>query len=196
MDVTLSVTVNFKDALLGRARQILGAPLSGERGAAAIKAVRKSVAREFRQLGWSKPGGGVQRWKPVKPFGDKPGGGPPLGGSGGSLARAWAGGRGGFTTTSRDRVSVGITHPGAAVHRGGDGTDAGNRITLIRPKRFGKGGVPLMFWALGLGKGAWISFKKLKKGLEVPSRPHATSNPELVRELERQFLVSLLGGRA
>lgn len=194
-EIQFSITVKRNTPLLDRARRVLSNPMGEGRGAALQEELRASVKQEFRQHGWSRPSGGVDRWKEALPFGKKPEG-EPLGGEGGFLARAWAGGQYGFAFVNRDRAGIGVVHPAAPMHRGGRDTDAGHRKTIIRPRKYGKNGVPAMFWYLGLRYGAWISPRRLERGLEVPSRPHATTNPELVRRLERRFAASLLGAAA
>jgi len=197
MGETIEFEVNVRSNLAGlhRMQQILRAPMGEGRGAGMISALRASVAREFAQVGWSRPEGGVDRWKETLPFGNRPEK-VPLGGSGGTLARAWAGGTGGFTYTEPTRAGIGVSLPYAAMHRGGRGTEAGGKVTIIRPKKYSKGGLPAMFWYLGLKFGAWISPKKLERGLEVPSRPHATTNPALVQALQERLRAALLGGAA
>lgn len=191
--IQFEVVTRINLAGLQRARQILTAPMSEGRGARMIDALRASVAREFSQVGWSAPQGGVQPWKETLPFGNRPKK-VTLGGSSGSLAKAWAGGAGGFSFIEPGRAGIGVNLPGAAMHRGGSGTEAGRKVTIIRPKKYGKNGVPAMFWALGFKYGVWISPKRLERGLEVPSRPHATGNPALIQALQDRFLAALLAG--
>jgi phage gpG-like protein len=180
IDFEVKVTADLSG--LDRMEAVLRAPFGSGRGRRAVEVMRSSVASEFREHQWLTPDGGALRWKETLPFGDRPEK-EPLGGPSGTLARAWAGGPSGFSTIDPQRAAIGISHPGAAMHRGGSGTDARERVTIVRPRKTGAKGLPSMFWYLGLTFGAWISPRRLERGLEIPSRPHATSNPKLEADL-------------
>lgn len=194
MEATLSFRVTADLSGLDRLAAVLRAPFSGGRGREAVLAMRESVRQEFSEHEWRTPDGGSLRWKETLPFGDKPEG-EPLGGPSGWLARAWAGGPSGFTVQRPDRVAIGVSHPAVAMHRGGSGTEARERVTIVRPRKTGARGLPAMFWYLGMRFGAWISVRRLERGLEIPSRPHATSNPRLVEALEGVIRRALNVGR-
>lgn len=194
-EIVLQGRVTADLAGVEQIKTILRTPLAGRRGRAAIDLLRASVARDFKDHGWHTPDGGLLRWKESLPFGNKPEG-EPLGGARGFLARAWAGGSNGFQVQTPQRVAIGVIHPAAAMHRGGSGTDARERVTVIRAEKEGARGLPAMFWYLGMRFGAWISVRKLRRGLEVPSRPHATANPRLVTDLVRMFQQALLSRSA
>ncbi|MEM1181173.1 MAG: hypothetical protein AAGM22_22715 [Acidobacteriota bacterium] len=178
--------------LLGKLLDAFKAPFRGmERQG--VKAMRKSVASEFAGRYWHTPQGRKIPWAPSKPFGRRPAGSP-LGGPGGSLAQAWAGSAGGFEVMGPERLAIGVDMPFAALHRGGAGTSADLRETRIKAKRIGAQGKPAMHWRLGMEFGVWISpAKLLTEGLSIPSRPHATSNPELADALAGRLLDNLLG---
>lgn len=160
-------------------------PMGGDAGRQVVAAIRSSVAKEFAGGYWLTPQGGKRQWKSVHPFGTRRVG-DPLGGSSGSLARAWAGGAGGFSRSTARTAEVGVRMAGAAVHRGGGGARVALRETHIRAKKIGKGGRPAMHWLLGMKYGVWMSPEKLRtQGVAVPSRPHATRNPDLNREIIR-----------
>jgi hypothetical protein len=169
---------------IGRMTSASKDPMGGDSGRQVIRAIRRSVAQEFSGGYWSTPSGGKRQWKPTKPFGEKAGGRPPLGGSAGRLAAAWAGGAGGFEKITSRTAQVGVRMPGAAVHRGGEGARVALRETRIKAKAIGAKGKPKMYWLLGMKYGVWMSPEKLRTtGIAVPSRPHATRNPALSREI-------------
>lgn len=183
-DATVTLRVEIPADLFGGAVRALRAPFADGRGEEIVARVRKSIDEEFSGAFFKAGDGGSEPWAPRwDPFGTrKPG--PPLGGPGGALAQAWAGGSGGYEEIESERIEIGVDdeklYPG--VHRGG----AGDSIDLfettnIRAKEIGDGGIPTMFWALGLGFGVWIRPAKLvSEGLNIPARPHAGASPDVV----------------
>lgn len=173
-----------------------GAPFAGPLGRSVIRAQRRSVAREFAGGFWATPRGGRVRWKKAKPFGSRKPSAQTLGGTSGRYARAWAGGAGGGERITSRTATIINTLPGAAAHRGGSGFRAsGSLVTLIRPRKGGKRGRSAMGWKLGLEFGAWISEARLRMGLRLPSRPHATDNPQLKLEIARATQRYLAAGK-
>lgn len=151
------------------------------------KAVKGSLDREFRAQAWAHPQGGMRSWKPRHPLSDKVG--PLLGGVGGSIRRSWK-----IKASGKGRVVASSTHPGAAVHRGSARGNVAEITTRILPKRFDEQGVPLMFYAL-LSQGIVASSTRLAaRGVSVPSRPHASPNPRLRKEVS-EGLVGFWVGR-
>lgn len=191
-DVTVSLRIDI-GRLGQRLREMaigLRNPLRGRAGQQVIAAMRRSVAREFELGGWFAPRGGFRRWAPNATgpaggaaFGSRRAPSVPLGGASGRIARAWAGGPGGFVRQTENRILLGVRAPWAAVHRGGTGAEiSDSRSTTIR-------GTMSMWWYLGLHYGVWMNRERLlAHGIKIPARPHATSNPELRAEI-RKILV-------
>lgn len=192
---TASVTIEatfparFLDGLL----QGLEGPLGGRVGRDVVRLLRDSVVSEFRDEHFLRPGGGSTPWKARAPFGPNQKSGPLLGGPTGVLGSAWAGGPGGFSEVKPLEVEVGISHPAAAMHRGGAGTSVRpNQTTRVRAKKPGARGLPAMFWFHGMQNGVWISPEKLRReGLVIPARPHAGGNPKLCDDIARRVLEGL-----
>ena len=173
MSLKLQTSTREVRRTLKAMRGIVQRPFVGERGRSGVAAIRKTVAQEFSQGGGFTSSGAVERWPRTLPFGSRPAPGIPLGGIRGSLATAWRGGPGGFSTNTPTSLEVGINRPDAVAHRGGELVPK-RTVTRIRAKAIGSRGLPRMFWALGLGFGVWISAEKLRgPGLALPSRPHA-----------------------
>mgnify|MGYP001595898127 FL=1 len=149
-------------------------PFGGTVGRDAIKAARKVIMSEFSRGGHYRPAGGFDKWPSGHDFGTHQAPPVPLGGLNGRLARAWNGGPGGFDRVSADGQSavIGVSIPWARVHRGPDSNPVAGRFTTIRPKR----GLKMRHF-LGMNFGVWMSAERLKRGLKVPTRPHATDNP-------------------
>lgn len=147
-------------------------------------AMRGSIREEFAGAYWKSPSGARVPWKATQPFGSRPAG-PTLGGTDGGLFRAWMGGPGGYERRTATAVTLGVSRPNAAVHRGGTGTSVNpRRRTKVRAKAIGARGLPSMFWLLGLRFRVWIRPEKLlTQGVEIPARPHATRNPNLEERL-------------
>lgn len=180
---------------LEQVSRALDRPMSRDVGRRIIRAVRGVINEEFTRGVWLRPSGGSAPWKQGHDFGSHKAKRPPLGGPGGRLARAWAGGRGGFSESDGNSVTIGVRLPYAAVHRGGVENVQAGRITVIRPRRKGKGGRPAMFWFLGLVLGVWLRKETLRRGLKVPARPHATDNPK-TRQAVAEILADLIASRA
>jgi hypothetical protein len=192
--VRISVTVS-DNATRSISKLISGlrAPMKGKVGAEVIAAARKVIAEEFSKGGWFRPRGGFSSWPKGHDFGDKKAPSTPLGGPSGSIARAWAGGKGGFSrvTDGGAGVLIGVSgSPKFAVHRGGQAPTSMAGFTIVRPKR----GQAMRFF-LGGQFNAWISAARLAKGLRIPSRPHATDNPKtraaVVEVIRRSLLASV-----
>lgn len=178
---TIGLKIQVPARIFGRVLDVLDAPFAGERGAQAIAEMRKSVAQEFAAGGHSTPEGGFRPWAQNVPFGTRELSNPPLGGASGFLARAWAGGEFGFQEQSASRVAIGIDHPAAPVHRGGE--QAQEEISEQRPTD------------------PQLTFLRAQYGVRVgrstvlrtPSRPHATRNPDLEKAVAAIFERALSG---
>ena len=167
---------------------ILDRPFAGSRGAEAIRILRDSVRKEFEAGAWARPQGGFSSWKKVEPFGTRPAPATPLGGASGFLSLAWQGGQFGFEEKSAGRVAIGVDHPAAPVHRGGDPNPSESYetsipITLQMRKRVG--------YEFKTG------FPKEQTDVKIPARPHATTNPALEESMVQLFgraIASISGG--
>ena len=169
------------------AMRVMGAPMADGRGQRVAAAIRRPIAEEFAGGFHYTRTGSRERWQPVPAFGTRPATVPPLGGPSGSLARAWAGGQGGYQKINPRSATIGVNLPFAEVHRGG--ARGQKRVTRIRAKKIGAKGLPAMWWFLGMTFGVWLNPDKLlADGVAVPSRPHATKNPRTV-ELVRDALL-------
>lgn len=180
MDITLSITgdggaVRAVEAMLRGAQ----APFGGARGTRALKAIRAAIAEEFSR-GAERTDSGFKPWIKSHDFGTRKAANPPLGGTSGRFAKAWAGGAGGFSIVTPVAITLGSRLPGAAMHRG----DLGDVVT-IRPKKTGAQGQPAMRWKLGRSFGVWISARRLREGLKVPARPHARATQALAEIVAR-----------
>jgi len=180
MDITLSITgdggaVRAVESILQSAQ----APFGGARGTRALKAIRAAIAEEFSR-GAERTDAGFRPWAKSHDFGTRKAANPPLGGTAGRFAKAWAGGAGGFSIITPVAITLGSRLPGAAMHRG----DLGDVVT-IRPKKTGAQGQPAMRWKLGRSFGVWISARRLREGLKVPARPHARATQALAEIVAR-----------
>ena len=157
------------------------APMTGAERRASRLALRASVARDFAARAWHTPTGGIRPWKQVNvpPFGTYQPSNPPLR----RYRRAWLGGAGGFEKNTPTSVQIGVRLPGAAAHRGSFGSFIGERVTLIKAKKRTSSGRLAMFFFFLNEYGVALGEKKLLSGMELHSRPHATANPELTRQL-------------
>lgn len=160
------------------------APFGGPRGTRALRAIREAIAEEFSR-GAERTDFGFRPWKKSHDFGTRKAKNPPLGGTSGRFAKAWAGGAGSITSVKPTEIILGSRLPGAAMHRG----DLGEVVT-IKAKATGANGLPAMFWKLGRSFGVWISPGKLRSGLHVPARPHARATQALASIIAQ----SLYGG--
>jgi len=179
--MNITFAVNNRAALKALDAQIeaTAQPFAAPRGARVVKAIRLAIGEEFSR-GAERTDSGFKKWKPTQSFGTKTATNPPLGGKAGRVARAWAGGAGGFSTVSGTEIVIGVRAPWAAVHRGDNGP-----VTTIRPR----GGDRMRFF-LGRAFGVWISRARLAQGLKVPARPHATANKSL-SEIIRDALLGV-----
>lgn len=135
---------------------------------------RQQIKEEWETASWRPMSGGLRPWQPVGAFGNRPAPSSPLRRTG-ALLRAWLGGPGSITRIGDTEAVFGVSgsrFPHAAVHRGGAGkvTAALSRV----PERIGI--TPAMRTFVGLNFGVW--FKRSKRFIEIPRRPHATDNPE------------------
>lgn len=185
--IDLRMRVTPAGRFLAGIMEVLDAPMAGPRGIAVTAALRASVAKEFAEGAHSLPEGGTRPWAENVEFGTRVLPETPLGGPSGSLAQAWAGASsGGFLALEErqdDRVLIGVSHPSAAMHRGGDDASEGETV------------MDLTFKA--------ASFLRHEYGVEVkggdvvhiPARPHATTNPALeeaiVAVFQRSFAAAL-----
>ena len=169
---------SFEERLLAISK-VAKAPMTGKEQRETRLALRASVGRDFRARAWHTPTGSVRKWRPVRPFGTRQPSSPPLR----RYLRAWQGGPGGFERSTLTSVEIGVRLPGAAAHRGSFGSGVFERVTLIKARRRTASGKLRMQLFLGLEYGVWIGEAKLLSGLELHSRPHATANPELTRQL-------------
>ena len=180
---SLNITVSSRgfEQRLGAIAGVARSPMTGAERRETRLALRASVGRDWRARAWHTPTGGVRPWKPVNqpPFGTYQKSNPPLR----RYLRAWQGGPGGFEKSTPTSVQIGVRLPGAAAHRGSFGSFIGERVTLIKARRRTGSGKLRMQLFLGLEYGVWIGEAKLLSGLELHSRPHATKNPELVKQL-------------
>lgn len=153
-------------------------------------AVRRTIREEFAGGFEYLAGGGTREWPKTKPFGALSEGGK-IAFEGSAYRDAWtqraaAGSVRGVTAkTITIGVSIGM-FPWVAVHRGSQA------YTVIRPRRLAKNSADrrqksgeekwkspqkwAIFW-FALGHGVPLSAATLKRGLRVPSRRHAYSNP-------------------
>lgn len=169
--MALKITIKKETSGLVQLGRIFKEPFAQARGRRSIRAVRRVAAREFARGGGFSPSGAFNPWKRTQPFGDRPAPSVPLGGSGGSLARAWGGGAGGFSFVRGKRIVLGVTLPYAAVHRGG--TEApSKRVTVIKAKRFTSSGQALMRLKFISAFGVFVSEAKVRSGMRIPGRPH------------------------
>lgn len=157
---------------------ILDRPFAGARGDAAIKLLRESVHKEFAAGAWSRPEGGSSPWTKVEPFGIRPAPETPLGGTSGFLSLAWQGGQFGFQEKSARRVAIGVEHPAAPVHRGGDPNPSREYVTTV----------PITLqMRKRVGREFKTGFPKDAESFEIPARPHATTNPVLEENMVQLF---------
>ncbi len=167
--------------------EVLDHPFSGQRGRDAIALLRKSVRKEFAAGAWSRPEGGTSSWKTVLPFGIRPAPPTPLGGTAGFLSAAWQGGQYGFQEKSDTKVAIGVTHDAAPVHRGGDPDPSESYVTIIPITEQMRKRVGYEFKT---------GFPREQTQIEIPARPHATTNPELEADLVQAFgrLIAVAAG--
>ena len=74
------------------------------------------------------------------------------------------------------------------MHAGGIGTKRSHTTTVVRPRKFTSSGRPHMQIKLAADPaiGVFLSAARLKRGLEIESRPHANPNNKVTaRRIER-----------
>lgn len=168
--------------------EVVGAPLAGmqerisPRGLGAVLRLGLQdwgaiIDEEFATASWRAPGGGVIPWAPVRAFGNVAANATPLQRSGrlrGAYRAAAAGGGALTVGQSEGSVEMRVNVPGgyAAVHRGGSGKLGVGNIAPLRIAVTTK-----MRWFLGLAKGVWLN--RGTAFIEIPRRPHATTNPKI-----------------
>jgi phage gpG-like protein len=185
--MSLTITSRF-EALEGISRRVKEG-LRGKSHRIVSMIAERDLDDQFRRQVWKRPQGGTSAWKRRHPLSTKTG--PLLGGVGGSVRRSWR-----VRPSARGRVVLASNHPGAAVHRGSARGRAGETQTRILPKKFNADGRPLMWGAL-LRKGIVTSPSRLKdRGVVIPSRPHATTHPELRAEIADKLKTYWIRGRS
>lgn len=165
---------------LERGAQVVKRPFLGPRGDRHVAALRA----ELRKVAAAGAESGVS-FAPVHRFGTRPATIPPLGGPSSSYWQGWTGGRGSVVRKSPRRIAIVNTIPWAVVHRGGV-TTARPRVTVIKPKRISRDGRPAMFHALSRRFGVRLKATTLRRGLRVPSRPHADPQADVYQEAVRK----------
>jgi hypothetical protein len=157
--------------IFGALSEVVRKPFAGIRGKRQIAALRAVLRQEATQgAGFSR--GGARPFAPTLAFGDRPARTPPLGGPGSTYWQSWLGGRGSFASASSGRVVVASTLPWAHVHRGGVSAPSA-KVTVIRAKKIARDGRPAMVHKLRGLYGVHISDATARRGLRIPSRPHA-----------------------
>lgn len=171
-----------------------------------VQIVRNRVALEFLRRVWFTPSGASRAWRPVTPFGRRLGEGESMGaGKGdkkpmidsGAYFQALMGrGAGSVVRVTQKTLTVGVdggTFPYAKYIRGGTGARVRVTDWIIRPRKKvasrGRGRRSwvrqfAMWWYLGLTFGVWLREATLRRGLRLPTRPHMTRHPELVRQIQ------------
>lgn len=190
-----SISIKVNAAALGRAvRPHVERLQNPERMfRAAVGIIRDSIAREFLNRAWFMPSGGSRAWAPkvMLPNTKNERG---LISSGKYFAALMGRGSGSVVKYGPRSVSVGVStaeFPYARYIRGGTGGRISTAPIFIKPKKLARGasaaGSSVSRWALwwwfGLTHGVWLSESKLREGIKLVPRPHATSNPELTRRL-------------
>ena len=169
--------------LLRRLERKLKTPFGS--GRFVIAAIKRSIRSEFVSSAWSHPGGGSIPWTNLLDGGKFSRHRKPFGGAAGELHQQWNKGTPVVTATSVELspASGRIPDEAIAMHRGGGGTSARRRTTRVRAKNVAPSGRMKMHYLLG-SRGLWISGSKLAaRGVSIPSRPHATANPQLIKEI-------------
>lgn len=152
------------------------------------RAMTETLDEEFRRQSFATRGGGFKVWKRRHPLSKKTG--PLLGGVGGRVHKSWT-----FAPSQKYRLVMRSRLPDAAVHRGSTRGGPRETTTRIMPKRFDQRGRPLMWGAL-LRKGIVTSPGRLaRRGVVVPSRPHAGPSKALRRRFNRYAKRAILTGR-
>ena len=177
--LSLTMRVLPPGRVFGGVLKVLEAPMGDGRGIQVTRALRESVAKEFSAGAHSLPGGGSAPWDENVQFGTRVLPDTPLGGPGGSLARAWAGSSvNGFQSveeSASNRVLIGVDHPSAQIHRGG--SEAVDRTTTI----------DLTVKAAAFLRHEYQVDTEAGDEVHIPSRPHATTNPELEKDIVAIF---------
>lgn len=171
---------------LSRFSTILRRPFAQGRGRKTIAGMRRVGAQEFAGGFGFGPGGGRVAWVKGHDFGTQKAKTIPLGGPGGALAMAWAGGAGGFATSTFREVTLGVDLPYAAVHRGGVELPS-NTISTQTVTRRQAGFIGAQF-GVHLAVGSTLS---------TPSRPHFDPrSPQMQRAVVLPLKQALEGAGA
>lgn len=169
--ITFNIQIIPAGRFLGGIQAVLENPMGGGRSAEVTRALRESVAREFAAGAHSLPSGGTRPWKENVAFGTRELPSIPLGGPSGSIASAWAGSStGGFVglhETSPERVAIGVSHPAAEMHRGGQDGSEGSTTMVLTHK------------AAAFLRHAYEVDTEGGNSVTIPARPHGTTNPGL-----------------
>lgn len=162
---------------LGRIGEIVRKPLDGVRGRLVLRRIRARIADEFNTGRGYGAGGGQQTWAATKPFGDRPATVPPLGGAGGSLARAWAGGAGGFAMFGPRSVVFGVNLPYGRIHREGGAIRVTPKMRAFLHHR-------------------GVHLRKTTKTIVIPKRRHADVRAPIFVEAARGVVVEAIAKEA
>ncbi len=153
-------------------------------GRPAARAVKAVIGQEFAGQFYQGPAG-RRAWARTHGFGERQAGRPGLGGTSGRPNAAWQGASPRITATT---LELRARYQGAGVHAGGVGTQRSHTTTVVRPRKFTSSGRPHMQIKLAADPGikVFLSAARLKRGLEIESRPHANpNNPVTARRIER-----------
>lgn len=151
-----------------------------------VDLILDSIREEFQAEGWKTPSGGFQPWKETHPFGSKEPAAQILGGTGGRIFRAWEEAARRAQIGPRS-VALEVNEPWAAAHRGGSGSRASSaQVTEIPVTPALRGFVRAQFD---------LNLAHDREFLELPARPHATRNPELVQKIADAFRSYVVEGK-
>lgn len=156
---------------------------------AIVNAWRLLIREEFDRGQWRATSGPPRPWARKVPFGSLQSAGASHLRKSGALARAWQGGKGGYTDIRRDGASFGVDLrlvPYAAVHRGGLG-----KITAKDSRRPHRQKVTPKMRAFLHAHG--VHLKNGTAFLTTPRRPHATLNPEIRTRATAIFAAHVTG---
>lgn len=152
---------------------------------------RGLVVQEIKTRTWRPPTGPLRPWKPTHRFGTFVPAKPTFGQA---YTNAWQGGPGGFMRVSQLSVSYGVDltrFPWMVFHRPGTGPISDLSMTSkgarIRPIKIARGRTQAdlepekwaQYWWLRFNLKVKLTAEKMREGLFLPFRPHATINPLL-----------------
>ncbi len=171
--LALSVSLRGAGGIFKDVRKRVSRPLAGRAQRPVAQAMRDSALRDFNRGGHHGPAGGFTPWTPSQEFGECSPAAKTLGGTTGSMGRAWKDAR---MIPSANGIAIVARHPGMRIHKQGG---------LVKAKKRTAGGQLAMVLFLGLKCGVWISESKALAGMRIPRRPFAGKNPELARDIEK-----------